>query len=269
LSKDLAFAKLYIMIKKILSYLPLGRLAIVPFSGTITKKDIDDYIRLFKALEDMKNIKGVLFEIESPGGSATQSECLYERLKRLNDKKPLYCYAHLAASGGYMAALGARKIYAPSTAVIGSIGVISIKPVLRELMERFGIKIEVMKKGQLKDMTLFHRESTEEEKQKWDSLNEAIYRRFIEIVSERRALSIEAVRGLATGELFVAGTAKELGLIDGIMDIDSAIEELSKETGVRKEKTITIKPRKPLMRRLFSEASSALADELIKRIYMN
>src|SRR3972149_1085671 len=181
------------MLRWLSSKLPMERLAVVSYSGPISRRETEDYLRLFKAIEEMKGIKGVLLEIESPGGSATASECLFDRLKRLNDKKPLYCYAHMAASGGYMAALAAKKIYAPSTAVVGSIGVISVKPVLRELMERFGVKLEVMKKGELKDMTLFHRESTQEEKKKWDNLNEAIYSRFIEMVSERRGMDKDRV----------------------------------------------------------------------------
>ena len=247
--------------------MPLKRLAIVPFSGAISKRIVDEYIMLFKFLEESRNIKGVMIELECPGGSATASELLFDRLRRLNDKKPLYCYTLMAASGGYMAALSGRKIFAPSTALIGSIGVLSIKPVLKDFMERLGIRLEVMKKGSMKDMSLFHRESTEEEKKRWDAINEDIYERFVEIVSERRMIDKEKVKEIATGELFAAKKAKEIGLIDGISDFDSFLEELSKETGVKKEKSIIIKPKKPLFKRMASEAAVTFYDEIWRQMH--
>lgn len=255
------------MFRWLLARAPLQRLAVVPFSGAIFRRGIDDYLRLFKALEMAKNIRGVMLEMESPGGSATSSEIIFDRLKRLNDKKPLYCYALMAASGGYMAALGARRIYAPSTALIGSIGVLSVKPVIKDLMDRFGIRLEVMKKGAMKDMGLFHRESTEEEKRSWDALHEAVYERFIEMISASRRLDKDKVKELATGELFTALKAKENGLIDGVMDFEGAMEELSKEAGVKKERAITVRPRKPFLRRMMSEAAGAFSDEMISQMH--
>jgi protease-4 len=255
------------MLRWLIARIPVQRLAVVPFSGAIFRRGIDDYLRLFKALEMARNIRGVMLEMESPGGSATASEMLFDRLKRLNDRKPLYCYAPMAASGGYMAALGARRIYAPSTALLGSIGVLSVKPVIKDLMERFGIRLEVMKKGAMKDMGLFHRESTEEEKRSWDALHEAVYERFMEMIASSRRLDMDNVRGMATGELFTALRAKELGLIDGVMDFEGAMDELAMETGVKKERAVTVRPRKPILKRMMSEAAGAFTDEFISQMY--
>lgn len=249
------------------SRIPGGRLVVVPYSGAIIKKSVDDYLRLLRALEISKSVKGVMLEIDSPGGSATVSEMLFDRLKRLDDKKPLYCYALMAASGGYMSAIAARKIFAPATGMIGSIGVISIKPVIGELMQRFGVKLEVMKKGSMKDMTLFHRESTEEEKKSWDALHTAIYERFIEMVAEKRKMDADKVRTLATGELFSAARAKELGLIDEVADFETALEALSAETGVKRQRTVTMRPRRPFLRRIASEAAASIHDELWRGFY--
>jgi protease-4 len=168
----------------------------------------------------------------------------------------------MAASGGYMAAAAARKIYAPSTALVGSIGVLSIKPVLREFMEKVGVGLEVMKKGEMKDMTLFHRESTEEERRSWEALHEEIYARFIDLVAGARGIRREDVEAMASGELFSARRALDLGLIDGIMDYDGAMEELYAETGVKPGKVLTVKPRKPFFKRIVSQSATALADEL-------
>jgi protease-4 len=250
------------MLKWMIRRMPLERVAVVPFSGPIFKRNIDEYLGLFRVLEENRRIKGVMLEMESPGGSSTASECLFHRLKRLNEKKPLYCYALMAASGGYMAAAAARKIYASSTALVGSIGVLSVKPVLREFMEKVGVNLEVMKKGAMKDMTLFHRESTEEERRSWEALHEEIYARFIDLVAGARALEREKVAALASGELFSARRALDLGLIDGVMDYDAAMEELYGETGVKPGKAVTVRPRKPFFKRIVSQSATAVADEL-------
>ncbi|GAB4390923.1 MAG: hypothetical protein Kow0025_26280 [Thermodesulfovibrionales bacterium] len=255
------------MIRRLMARIPYQRLALVPFSGPIHRRSVEDFLGLFKALEDSKNIMGVMLEMESPGGSATASELLYARLRRLAEKKPLYCYATMAASGGYMAAAAAKRILAPPTALIGSIGVLSVKPVMKELLDRFGVRLEVMKKGDMKDMTLFHRESTEAERRSWDALHEAVYERFMEIVSQGRRLDMDRVRAIATGELFSARRSLELNLIDGVMDMEAAIEELSRETGVKRERLVTVRPRKPLMRRLMAQAATGLSDEFLRQLY--
>ncbi len=239
-----------------------GKVAVVPFASPIFRKNVDDYMGLLRGLEKNRAIRGVLLEMESPGGSATASECLYDRLRRLAKKKPLYCYALMAASGGYMAAAAAKTIYVPASALVGSIGVLSVKPVLRELMERMGVGVEVMKKGSMKDMSLFHRESTEEERRSMDALHEDIYEQFINLVSEARGMDIEKVRGLATGELFSGRRAVELGLADRVADFDTALEDLARKAGVRPDRYVFIKPRRPLMKRLMGGAAASLADEL-------
>lgn len=247
--------------------LPGGRIAILSFSGAIFMKSIEPYLNIVRMIEKAKRIKGVILRIESHGGGATASEMIYHALKRLSSAKPLYCYTIFAASGGYMISCSAKKIFAPSTAVIGGIGVLSLKPVLREVMERVGIRLEVMKKGVSKDMTLFHRESTDEERLKIDALNEDIYQRFIEIVSEGRGIEKDKVLSIATGELFSAKKGLDLGLIDGVCDFEEVLERMSEETKVSKERTIWIRPRRPLLSRFMGQAASVLLDEISHRFY--
>lgn len=247
--------------------LPGGKIAIVPFSGAIFMKSAEAYINIIKMLEKSKKIRGVLLRMDSHGGGATASEMFYLALRRLSKVKPLYCYTIFAASGGYMASCAANKIFAPSTGVIGSIGIISLKPVLKEIMSRVGIGLEITKKGSHKDMSLFHRESTEEERLKMDALNEDIYQRFIEIVSEGRNMDREKVLALATGELFSAKKGLELGLIDRICDFEDAIDLISEETKVSKERVVWIKPRKPLLSRFMGQSIGVFLDDLLGRFY--
>lgn len=247
--------------------MPGGKIAVVPFSGAIMMRSAETYINIIKILERSKKIKGVMLRMDSHGGGAAASELFYNALRRLSKAKPLYCYTIFAASGGYMASCAANKIFAPSTGVIGSIGVISLKPVLRDIMSRIGVELEITKKGAHKDMSLFHRGSTEEEKAKMDALHEDIYQRFIEIVSEGRNMDKDKVLALATGELFSAKKGLELGLIDRICDFEDALDMMSGETKVSKERVVWIKPRKPLLSRFMGQAAGVFIDDLLGRFY--
>lgn len=244
------------------NFLPGERLAVVSFEGVMMARSVAPYQRLLRFVERNRFIKGLLFQIDSPGGSASASEMLYYSLKRVREKKPVYSYSLMAASGGYMVACGAKKVFSPPTGVVGSVGVLSIKPVLKEVMEKIGVRLEVMKKGASKDMSLFHRELTDDERARFDELHEDLYSRFIEIIVEGRNLEEEKVRALATGELFSAKKSLELGLIDEITDIDSAIESLAEETGVKAENTVYLKVRKPITRRFVSAGVEAALEEL-------
>ncbi|MEK6692426.1 MAG: signal peptide peptidase SppA [Nitrospirota bacterium] len=247
--------------------MPGGKIAILPFAGTIFMRAAEPYINIVRVLEKAKGIKGVILRMESHGGGAAASEMLYHALKRLSKAKPLYCYAIFAASGGYMACCGAKRIFAPASGIVGSIGVISMKPVFKEIMGRMGIGFEITKKGVHKDMSFFHRESTEEERLKMDALHEDIYQRFVEIVSEGRGMSREKILPLATGELFSAKKGLELGLIDRMCDFEDALDSMSEETGVSKEKVIWVKPRRPLLSRFMGQAAAALTDEVFGKFY--
>ncbi|MBI5198700.1 MAG: signal peptide peptidase SppA [Nitrospirae bacterium] len=247
--------------------LPGRKIAILPFTGTIFMKSTETYINIVRMLEKSKRVKGVILRMESHGGGAAASEMFYHALKRLSKTKPLYCYSIFAASGGYMACCGANKIFAPASGIVGSIGVLSLKPVFKDIMNRMGIGFEITKKGIHKDMSFFHRESTEEERLKMDALHEDIYQRFVEIVSEGRGIEKERVLSLATGELFSAKKGLELGLIDRICDFEEVLDSMSEETGVSKERVVWIKPRRPLLARLMGQSAGEIVDEVFGRFY--
>lgn len=261
------------MLKGLKKYLPGERLAVLSFDGLMMARSVAPYLRLIRFVERSRFIKGLLFQVDSPGGTAAASEMLYFSLKRLGEKKPVYCYALMAASGGYMVACGSKKVFAPPTGLLGSIGVLSIKPVLKDVMEKVGIRLEVMKKGASKDMSLFHRELTDDERSRLEELHEDLYQRFIDIVVEGRGVPRERVSEMATGELFSAKKSLEYGLIDEISDMETALERLSGETGVRKENTVYLKVRKPLMKQFMASGMAAALDEfyslLISEHYRN
>jgi len=242
---------------------PLSSMVVVPFRGPIVVETVEPYAKILRKLKTWNKIKGVIFTINSSGGDAAASEILKSEIVSLGSVKPVYAYVEsIAASGGYYVACGASKIYAPPNAIVGSIGVIFIKPVLADLMDRIGLLLEILTEGKHKDMSFPHRKSTPEEKKKMQSLLKDAYERFIEIVSTSRKMSKEQVRNLATGEVFSSQKALELGLIDGLKSYEEVVDELAKKTKVSPKRITEVKPKKPLLARLVRGTVSDLALDL-------
>ena len=102
------------------------------------------------------------------------------------------------------------RVVAIPSAVVGSIGVISLRPVAVDLLQRLGLSVAVSKTGPFKDSGAFYREPTDEEKRKEQQFIGEYYDSFLDIVAQGRSLDPETVRGFATGEVFTARRAKEM-----------------------------------------------------------
>jgi signal peptide peptidase SppA len=242
------------------------RLVVLPFSGTISQRSVEPYLRLAGALEKDRRAAGVLLWLASPGGSAVASELLYFAFGRVAKAKPVHAYAPFAASGGYWLACAASHLSAPPTGVVGSIGVLSLKPVLAEALGRIGIQVEVYAKGAEKGALLPLAPTPEPARASLDVLQSAIFERFISVVAEARRMSPEAVRPLATGALFPAEAARAAGLLDAVVDPEMAIETLARAAGVDPARRVTVHPRRPLLARLTGRAAAAVADEIEARV---
>jgi protease-4 len=221
-----------------------------------------EHIRLLQSLRDNDNIRSAVIDIDSPGGTVAASDYLHRAVRKLAEKKPVIAFIRgMGASGGYMMACGATKIVALPTAMVGSIGVISIRPLVYELLDRVGIKVSVTKSGRLKDMWSAFREPTEEEKQREQALLDEFYETFIRVVAEGRKLPVDDVRALATGEVFTAVRAKEMDLVDELGDLDSAID-MAAELGKTPRKVRYVRPKRNLRSLLMSRMASALVEEV-------
>lgn len=242
------------------------RLAIVPFSGVISQRSVEPYLRLAAAIEKDRRVGGVLLWLVTPGGSAIASELFYFALARISRVKPLHAYAPLAASGGYWLACAAAHLSAPPTGAVGSIGVLSVKPVLGEALERLGIGVEVYAKGAEKGALLPLFPTPAPARASLEAVQGAIYERFIAVVAEARRLPAEAVRAAATGALFPAAAARAAGLLDEVWEPEAALAHLGRKAGIDPARRITLKPRRPLLARLTGQAVAALADEIEARL---
>lgn len=226
-------------------------IAVVEMHGTIgTAIREPDYTRLFERVRDNRKVGALVLDIDSPGGSATASDLLYENVRRVAERKPVVAYVRgLGASGGYYIACGASQIMASRAALVGSIGVIYLRPILQQLFGKMGVEFSVFKGGRLKDMSGFWRMPTDEEADKFQGLISEMYDLFVSVVSESRKLTDEQTRELATGELYTARQARELGLIDRTGGFDDAIAEAMRLSGARR-RIRHYRPKRPFMARL-------------------
>jgi protease-4 len=235
------------------------RLAHVEFRGTIRERSVEPYVRLLRALRTRRRVRGVLLDISSGGGESIASLDLYLAVKRLDQVKPVFAsVGSMAASGAYMAALGARRIIAYPESAVGSIGIILPHLAVRELLRRVGISVELLHVGEHKDAYQGYRPLTDVERAKLMAVAQEGYDEFVELVARERKRPVEEIRALATGEFWSGRRALSLGLIDALGDREDALEALSKATGVAVGKTLRVAPPRPFLDRLLSGNHSSL-----------
>ncbi|MBI4234001.1 MAG: signal peptide peptidase SppA [Chloroflexi bacterium] len=248
-----------------------GRIAVVELHGVIGNAVRPAvYNPLFYTMRRTRRIRALVLDINSPGGEAAASHDLYASVARVAEAKPVVAYIRgTGASGAYYVSCAASKIMALPTALVGSIGVLSVRPVLETLLNRLGVAITVNKGGRLKDMSAFWRQPTPEEDQKMQALVDGIYNTFVQMVAKGRKLEEAKVRELATGEVFLAQQARELGLVDEIGDMEAALDMAASMAGIPR-RVIHIRPRRPFMRRILGgmaeDLSRAMVEEMELRL---
>ena len=192
-----------------------------------------DWVPVFQGLRRSRFVKAVVLEIDSRGGSASASDHLYLELRKLAADKPVVAFAgNICASGGYLIACAAHELVVQPAAVIGSIGVISVRPLAEDLLARAGLGVAVTKSGRLKDMGAFWRRPTDEEERKEQAMVEEYFSLFLERIEEGRSIDPKRLRKLATGEIFSGRQAVELGLADRTGGLDDALALAAARAGV-------------------------------------
>jgi protease IV len=239
-------------------------LAHVQFRGTIRERSVEPFVRLLGALREKRRVRGVLFDISSGGGGDIASTDLYLAVKRLDAVKPVVAsIGSLAASGGYMAAIGARRVYAYPGSGVGSIGVIMPHFAVQKLLAKVGVDVELLHEGRHKDAYQGFRPLTDEERTKLQAVAHDSYESFVATVARERHQTPEAILPLATGEFWSGRRAKELGLVDALGDREEALGELARITGVRPSKLVRVSPPRPFFERMMSTGLSVVGPGLV------
>jgi protease-4 len=229
------------------------RIAVVQVRGAIGGAvRTDDLLRTIGQARRNPRVRAVLFEIDSPGGTAIASEQLYVAARRLAARKPVVAWIKgTGASGAYFLACAATRVLAFPSAIVGSIGVISVRPVVVDALRRVGARVVVTKTGPFKDLGAPWREPTEEDEARERELVDAIFQRFTGAVRSARGYDEASLARVTTGEVWLGTRALELGLIDGIADDEEVALEAAQElAGLPHRLTVRLGGRRSILQRL-------------------
>ncbi|MGP1437210.1 MAG: signal peptide peptidase SppA [Phocaeicola sp.] len=209
---------------------PNGGLASTGSDNIDSKKVAKDLAKLSKD----KDIKAIVLRVNSPGGSAYGSEQIWNEVQKIKGKKPIIVsMGDYAASGGYYISCAADTIVAEATTLTGSIGIFGMFPDASNLLtNKLGIHFDVVKSNKMSDFGSLSRPLNEEEKAVMQNYINHGYATFIKRCADGRHMTPEAVEKIAEGRVWTGERAKDLGLVDVIGGLDTAIDIAAKAAGI-------------------------------------
>ena len=179
-----------------------GRVALLEVDGVIA--DDEAFLNDVRRLRRDRSVRGWVVSINSPGGVVAPSQSIYRTLARIREEDDVPVVASIGgvgASGGYYVALAADSILALPGSITGSIGVIMEYPNVEELMDKVGVRMEVVTAGEQKDLGSPFRTMGPEDRAIITALVTDVHDQFIEVVARARGLTEEEVRPLADGRV--------------------------------------------------------------------
>ncbi|MFH0933166.1 MAG: signal peptide peptidase SppA [Nitrospirota bacterium] len=221
--------------------MPIGdRIALINIEGLIT--DSRETTEELKEYVKNPSIKAIVLRIDSPGGAVAPAQEIYEEVRKAAvKKKVLVSMGSVAASGGYYIASPATRIIANPGTLTGSIGVIMEIPNIEGLMNKLGIKTEVVKSGRHKDIASIFRGIGKEEREILQGVLDNVHEQFIKAVAEGRKMLPEDVKKIADGRVFTGEQALKIGLIDELGNLADTVQAAAKLSGIKGEPVIVSK----------------------------
>ena len=209
------------------------QIARVTIEGMITEDRAQ--LRMLQRIAESKTVEGVILVVNSPGGTTTGGEALFEALRKISSAKPIVSqFGTVAASAAYIAGLGTDYIVARGNSITGSVGVIMQWPEVSELLAKIGVKMNEVKSGPLKaSPSMFAPidgpsqalvEQMIREGQQW----------FLGLVTTRRGVNTAAIPGLEQGRIFSGREALQYQLVDEIGGEAEALHWLQDKRRLKK-----------------------------------
>lgn len=247
------------------------KIAVVRVSGVITGDGIQYPLRQLEAAARDPKVRAVVLRVDSPGGTVTASEELYQNVVNLRDNtgrrfkgtgpKPVsVSMGGLATSGGYYVAVAGKPISAERTTITGSIGVFVALPNVAELAHKNGVRLELIKAGGIKAAGSFFHELSPQERQTWQDTVDSAYDRFLEVIAANRPgltaqdlrdkvvidrpipkrdekgnplpEQVPYTRTLADGGTYTATDAQKFKLVDRVEDLPAAVRAAAEANGL-------------------------------------
>ncbi|HCM89093.1 MULTISPECIES: signal peptide peptidase SppA [Vagococcus] len=231
--------------KKIVKLTVEGAISDTGESNLFSKETYNhqNFLTQIKKIQEDRSVKGVLLEVNSPGGGVYESAEIAKELNKIKEKKvPIYTsFKNMAASGGYYISANSDKIFATEETTTGSIGVIISGLNISGLLEKLGVSDATYKSGALKDMMSPNRKPTEEDEKVLQDFVMATYDRFVNIVAEGRGMSVPEVKKIADGRIYDGNQALKIGLIDELGYPEDALNALKKDKKLEDAQIVSYK----------------------------
>ncbi len=240
------------------------KIAVLYLNGSIMPLESDFSVLTSKWIEDAvedilkdKSIKACVLRVNSPGGSALESEEILQSLKRLKEKMPVVVsMGDVAASGGYMISMASDKIFADPYTITGSIGVVQMVPDAKMLQDKIGIKHEKLEYGKKSTWLNTLNGVSDQQLEALKGSADVVYKSFKTIVKtgrESKFETLDEVEKVAQGQIWDALSAKENGLIDEVGSLKDAITEASRLANVQEYVRENFPVRKDFFQYLITE----------------
>ena len=230
------------------------KVLVIPIRGIISDSPREGIIRTRPSLvqevvsqlrraEKDEKIRAVVLKVDSPGGSVTASDILFNEImsfKQRTGAKVVVAMMGVAASGGYYISLPADYIIAHPTTLTGSVGVIFLQPKVTGLLDKIGVGVEVNKSGVNKDMGMPYRPATAEERKILQSMTDRLGVRFVDLMAKYRNLDPAVAANIATARVYLAEEALELGMVDAIGYLDQATDKAKQLAGLPDDARVVV-----------------------------
>ncbi len=208
------------------------RVGIIEINGVISESD--GILENLKRFREDKSIRAIVLRINSPGGGVAPSQEIYREVaKTVQTKKVVASMGSVAASGGYYVAAGADKILASPGTVTGSIGVMMGYMNFQELLNKIGLTPVVIKSGKYKDIGSPIRNMSGDEKKILQEFADQVHQQFVSAIITGRKLERHVVESIADGRIMTGETAKTLGLVDQLGNLEDAVAVAGQLAGIK------------------------------------
>jgi protease-4 len=243
------------------------KIAVVPLEGLIDDGAVKRFERTIKQIESDENVKAVVLEVDTPGGTVTASDEIYDRILRLKEKKGMpvvVSMGSLATSGGYYLSCAADTIVAQRTTITGNIGVMLPRYNLSKLADKWGVEDNSMHStgADFKTAGSMLKPETPEEHAYWLGLIDDAFVTFKDVVSRGRASRLkESMEVVANGKAYSASEALRMGLIDQIGYKSAAYDAAAQAAGLTNKHVVRYEPVPSFMQALGMGSATRIASQ--------